>query len=686
MDIKNIISTISSLIPFWASNIIEYFGIGHEYSMLFNIVLKQMIIPLENYMTETILYSLLLFIALLMLCYKHNIIDASMFKFYEKNSLTIIGSELDNNIEYCDSMIALTECFIDEFKYCDILITNNSNHIVMLNTVKKKRLKNDLYLDIVRNDNKVSYTLSSYKINLSKFVNDALIKYNKMRDMKYIHLYGDETKSTYNYSDALTNLTYTLVHKYNLTNLINKKSDENPVHETKEDGDEKVKKAYTRIEKISLDKKIKAIYLIDNYHHHLLEEDIYISISRIGEITKFSLYSKERNLVEFLDKCENYFNTNINNTKYNYRLIIQGNEGTESRNGKSKVVYPKEILAINYHLIFTHGHKNYRIIENYKMKINQYGDEYQTYETDYDKETNMFKYIIEDASTIKFDDLVLTIKRYSSGLYSSNIVDYIFESDVVELESYINNLTNKYESLNKIKNQNKLYHFTLIGFDDGNPDFNSELIYNNKPLMFESFDNISSVHNDLLINDMKKLRNIPYYEKTGMKRKKSYLFHGEPGCGKTASIIALALYDKRHIIEIPMSLITTCKELEIIMNLSEIDDIIFENDEIIMLFDELDVGVSESLTKREPIKAKREPVKRNLLKRNVNLMMKIVLKKSYASYQTNMKIYHQKVLKKLDSILEHYYQNLMVLIIIMERFLLRPLIIKKNLIPHYIEK
>lgn len=596
MNIKNLLSTITSLIPFWTSSLIEYFGLGNEYSMLFNVILQQIITSLEWYMTETIMYIILTVCIIAMLCYKHQIIDINSFKLYDKQTLTIIGNEKDNIIDYCESMHALTKCFIEEFNYRDIMISKYTKNTIMLKNVKHKKLKSDLYLDITRNDSSVLYTLSSYNINLNQFIDMALKKYAPIHNKNYIHLYGCENNTTYNYSQTLISLSYTLINKYNFTNLINKKLD-NSNCKDRIDEDSKAK-AMTRVEKINQDKKDKAIFLLDEYIDHQLEDDLYISITRIGDIVKYSLYSSTHNLIEFLDHCEKYYNTNINNVKYKYRLIIQGNECTEL-NGKTKISYPKEILAINYYLIFVKGHKNYRIIQNTNNTIDKHGEKcVETNNIDYN--INMFKYMLEDVGSIMFDDLVLTIKRYEYNSYvaSSTTVDYIFESNNVEIELYIKNITKKYDDINNEKNKNKIYHFTLSNFVNGEPEFNHELIYDNEPLMYESFDNISSVHNDLLINDIKKLKNIEYYKKTGMKRKKSYLFYGEPGCGKTASVIALALYDKRHIIEIPMSLVNTYRELEAIMNLNEINNVIFKKDQAILLFDEIDIGLNETLTKQ----------------------------------------------------------------------------------------
>lgn len=52
-------------------------------------------------------------------------------------------------------------------------------------------------------------------------------------------------------------------------------------------------------------------------------------------------------------------------------------------------------------------------------------------------------------------------------------------------------------------------------------------------------------------------------------------------------------YDKRHIIEVPMSRVKTNKDLEYILNLTKINEIEFTKDEIIILFDEIDQGTDE---------------------------------------------------------------------------------------------
>ena len=103
MNINNIVSSISSLVPFWAAKIIEYCGLGNEYSMIVNIVLQQLLTPLEFYITEDCIYILIFSLVIIILCWKNNLIDTKIFNMRVKKSYTIIGSEKDNIIDYCDT-------------------------------------------------------------------------------------------------------------------------------------------------------------------------------------------------------------------------------------------------------------------------------------------------------------------------------------------------------------------------------------------------------------------------------------------------------------------------------------------------------------------------------------------------------------------------------------------------------
>lgn len=605
MDIKNIVSSVSSLVPFWATKIISYCGLGNEYSMLFNVVIQQMISPLEEYITEQIIYFCFVIFMCIIVLWKSNIFDPNMFKIFVKKSITLIGSEKDNSINYSSTLEALNIALIEKYDYHNIIFNKESKTDVMLDEIVNYKLEKDLYLTIERNDkDQVVYILSSYTKDLNKFITNIVKTYCPLNRQKYVHLYGEESDFTYSYSRMMTSLTYTLVHKYKLTNLLNKEN-KNVIDE--EESNKKNEKNTSRETKIVNEKKAKMLFLIDEYKNYELEDDMFITISRMGPIVKYTLRSETRNIIDFIDKCDNYYITNINNTKYKHRLVMQGNE-TYGDRSRALNIYPQTIIALNYYLIHTIGYKNYRIIPNTKVSTTRYHDEMEE-----DEDDNIHKCMLENINSLEFDNMILTIKRYSSSDYSSiNVtIDYILESDTVDLEKYVNNCVDNYSKIIKEKNKDKLFHFTLTSFTRGNACFNEELIYDSKPLLHESFDNIYCEHSELIKKDLHKLKNIDYYVKTGLKRKKSYLFYGEPGCGKTSMIVAMALYDKRHIIELPLSLIKNSGDLEEIMNLKEINDITFDKDEIILLFDEIDVGFEDLLGKRDNEEIKKKPVEEN---------------------------------------------------------------------------
>jgi AAA+ superfamily predicted ATPase len=133
-------------------------------------------------------------------------------------------------------------------------------------------------------------------------------------------------------------------------------------------------------------------------------------------------------------------------------------------------------------------------------------------------------------------------------------------------------------------NDNNIYGLFFQGTIS---DFNNPQYKNH-----ETFDNLFHQHKKSLIRDIDRLRDIEYYKRTGLKQKKGYLFYGPPGCGKTSTVMAMSNYDKRHIIEIPLSRVKTNNDFEKILNLSKIDDLKFNFNNIIILFDELDIGTS----------------------------------------------------------------------------------------------
>jgi AAA+ superfamily predicted ATPase len=184
----------------------------------------------------------------------------------------------------------------------------------------------------------------------------------------------------------------------------------------------------------------------------------------------------------------------------------------------------------------------------------------------------------------------------TSKLNNELDIGYILYSNSLDIKSILEEYVMEFDKYkNKIGSNKIMYHFTYSGLKDKQLIFNSRVLSeeNTGRELFETFDKIHNEHVSTLKKDIDKLKDIQYYKSHGLKRKKGYLFHGIPGCGKTSSVVAMALYDSRHIVEIPFGLLTTHDEFEQIMNLKTINNIEINNNNIILLFDEIDIGMDK---------------------------------------------------------------------------------------------
>jgi hypothetical protein len=182
---------------------------------------------------------------------------------------------------------------------------------------------------------------------------------------------------------------------------------------------------------------------------------------------------------------------------------------------------------------------------------------------------------ITSKKTTTTNIIIRTKKTKQSGYILNNFIDQKIE----EYKTYLSQ-----------KNKGDLYHFILTDCSskDGDLTFTSNLINDAKhTLNNETFETLFHDHVDGIRKDIKKLHNIDYYRKHGLRRKKGYLFYGEPGTGKTSSVMAMANEDNRHIIEIPMKKIHDTNILRKILSLTSINKIPFKKSEIIYLFDEI---------------------------------------------------------------------------------------------------
>jgi len=286
-----------------------------------------------------------------------------------------------------------------------------------------------------------------------------------------------------------------------------------------------------------------------------------------------------------LNEWKNYIDFNREN-----KLRIVCHE-RYNNNGILFYEYPKCILALNNYLLKNNLINNAKHFDTNKNNV---------YYVDEINKNNNIEYILNNAKNLRImEDLYLDTLEFSNdvgenkGIKIKDII-YIIKSKklkVNEIKLILENMTKEYNELLKNKHQNKIYHFCYQGETDDKLNFLQNCLMDKDNLnncIFESFDNLVSINQERIKNDIDKLNDYEYYKKTGQKRKIGYLFYGPPGCGKSSHVMAIATHYKRHIIEIPFSRIKTNSQLEKIINLNEINDISFNKDEIIIYFDEID--------------------------------------------------------------------------------------------------
>jgi SpoVK/Ycf46/Vps4 family AAA+-type ATPase len=577
MDIKKIFGAITSLVPFWSNNIVSYFGFGSEYAMTINIILTQFIQLMENNFNEKLVMALLGIGIIILLTNKLGYSLTDILKLKKINSIVVSGFEDvkdTNNTTYPITMEALTNLFIDKHKLTNIIVNTDLNAKLSIGNLSNHKLDTDLFLTVTRLNGTVTYELKSYTHNLQQIVSNAINDYTKQNYKNSLTLYGKEDDNTYDYPSQMIHLTYVLFTKYKMPKTIVKSYISLNAEQNRNDNKNDFGNKDNNATKQNI---VKNVCLIDDCNNYCLEDDLYITIRRMKNITKYILWSNSVDLKKFIDSATTYYDTNLG-SRYKYRISISGTETSSDRSGNNstpgiKPDYPDLMFALNHNIVTKHN------INSYKYIINKDGD-------------LVNKYILNGLTNLQFDDIYLTINKYtnSTSWFTLTEVEYVLESNTVDVKEYLDACLKEYEIYCKNITKGNIYHFVLTKFSNNSPEFNMEILSEPNKEIFQTFANIHNEHKKNLIGDLKRLKDLTYYKRTGLKRKKSYLFYGEPGCGKTQTVLAIALEDNRHIIEIPFNIIKNNLQLEAIMNIKSINNVQFNKNEIIYLFDEIDTA------------------------------------------------------------------------------------------------
>ena len=175
-----------------------------------------------------------------------------------------------------------------------------------------------------------------------------------------------------------------------------------------------------------------------------------------------------------------------------------------------------------------------------------------------DKSLQIYAYTIIDSETSK-DEKATNIRMKSEKI---EITLYSYVSSLKTIETFIDNIKNKYLESIKDLRKNQLFYYiqTDINVED-------KSVYNCfKEIRFESsrtFDNLFFPEKREILDKIDFfLNNREWYEKMGIPYTLGVGIHGPPGTGKTSFFKALANYTGRHIVNLSFKLINKKKQLQ----------------------------------------------------------------------------------------------------------------------------
>ena len=298
---------------------------------------------------------------------------------------------------------------------------------------------------------------------------------------------------------------------------------------------------------------------------------------------------------------DNWFTSSSWSSRHKYSLKFDGYEVYGS--GRYHIHYSYPLRAICHLLIAENKISRANYINSNNNGRAPYRDE--------DNDNEELSYVLDawqqfnysQSIQVQFSKVKIQNEKQRDNVWSITLTLSSMVS-MDELNTFVERAIEGYRTYMNKKNRNKIYHFIYKGkhaIEDEEEPWSSAVLSDlDDPgnTNYETFDTLFTPNKTALMADLERLKDLDYYKRTGLKRKKGYIFYGPPGCGKTSSVIAMANADRRHILEIPMSRVRTNAEIEEILNLTSIDGVEFTKEQIILLFDEIDVG-SEALKKRQ---------------------------------------------------------------------------------------
>jgi len=284
-----------------------------------------------------------------------------------------------------------------------------------------------------------------------------------------------------------------------------------------------------------------------------------------------------------------------------------------------KVLYSDRFRAINYYIKKYHLNKIYSLTEiinfensrfvegdsdfillpkhNQKIKIDEKEDIYFENFLDIKREFDPENKNKSEPSQISMKKYIYKLSK--KGRDSIQSLDKFLEKVLKEYEDEIVNKTIQmvFEYKKSVKDdedkQTTLFYETPF---KTNKSFDN-IFFEGKKDFFDFISRFSDKENEKL-----KLQ----YEKSGNPYKAVILLHGDPGCGKSSLIKATIKHTGRHVILVPWTKMKTCQDFVSIFRPIKINNKTYNQNELIIVFEDFDANENDVIKIREGLKQKKE--------------------------------------------------------------------------------
>lgn len=219
--------------------------------------------------------------------------------------------------------------------------------------------------------------------------------------------------------------------------------------------------------------------------------------------------------------------------------------------------------------------------------------------------TSKYRFLVDGGRWVKLkDDLFLKTFSEHRNRYGDDVdsLSYVLVSNSVDVKEFLQEVEQMFEAWIKekkmaeqSKGSKKVWYFKYLGMEGGELRFHKTLLSEKgtENECFMTFDHIHHEHKERMIEDVKRLDDMEYYQKFGLNRKVGFTLYGPPGTCKTRSAIALAIEFDRHLIDIDLSIVKTKDEFHRLTHLEKIMGIDITDRTSLLLFDEIDVGMQK---------------------------------------------------------------------------------------------